>query len=202
MTTLTPVTDQDVLIAWGVAELRGAAGTRAVALGLLTAQVLDGLQSGDPDALSADGWAQVIAAIQHKRAPLIGNLFTLGIEWTRTTFDVAQLQAMEIIAVPEWHAKYPSHRMDELAGPRDLARTGPEFRGFETVIECPIAVGATLDGLFCLVEGYTRVAAFLHDAHGGLTKPGDIAVPTMPMLLGVSSRIHEWEGPKGWRWWP
>lgn len=197
MTTLTPVTDRTVLMAWALAELRGPAGTKAVALGQLSAQVLDGLRTGREDALSEDEWTQAVVAIGCKRAPLIGNLFTLDVAWHATVFDLPALQALEIIAIPEWHAKYPSHRMDELAGARHLPGSDPEFRGFETAGESPLAVCATLDGPCCLVEGYTRVATFLRDVGAGCTSDR-----AMRMLLGVSPRIHDWAGPKGWRWWP
>ena len=198
MIVLTPVSEATVLSAWAVAELRGPAGARAVEMGLMSAQVLDGLRADAGASFTAGDWTQAHHAIRFKRAPLIGNLFDLGIEWASAVFDVAQLHALQIIAIPEWHTKYPSHRMDELAGTRHLPGVTPEFRGFETTLESPIAVCASLDGTACLVEGYTRVGTFLRDVGAGLVPDN----ATMPMLLGISPRIHEWAGPKGWRWWP
>jgi len=198
MIALTQVTETTVLAAWAVAELRGPAGPRMVEAGFLSAQVLDGLRSGLVDSLSANGWEEAIAAIRIKRELLIGNLFTLGIEWYATAFAVEELRALEIIAVPEWLAKYPTRTMGELAGARSLEGIEPEFRGFGTALESPIAVAATLDGPRCLLEGYTRVGTFLRDVQAGLTPDTE-----MRMLVGVSPRIHEWHrGPQGWAWWP
>lgn len=126
MMTLTPVSEATVLSAWAVAELRGPAGARAVEMGLLSAHVLAGLRADAGASFTAADWAQAHQAIRFKRAPLIGNLFELGLEWSATVFDVAQLQALQVIAIPEWHAKYPSHRMDELAGTRYLPGVTPE----------------------------------------------------------------------------
>lgn len=197
MSTQAPVSDDNILEAWGVAELRGPSGTVAVERGLLSPQVLESVRADGGESLAADGWRQVRDTILVKRGPLIGNLFTLGIEWSLRAVTVDQLQALEIIAIPEWHAKYPTHRMDELAGARHLPGTAPEFRGFETACESPICVGASAEGPFCLVEGYTRVGTFLRDVLAGLTSERQ-----MRMLVGVSPRIHEWAGPTGWRWWP
>jgi hypothetical protein len=194
---LSTVTEQTVLSTWALAELRGPAGARAVEMGLMSAQVLDRLRTDADPSLTAAEWTQAHHAIRVKRAPLIGNLFDLGVTWSSAVFEVDDLQGLEIIAIPEWHAKYPTQRLEELAGTRHLSGDAPEFRGFETTLESPIAVCERLDGPCCLVEGYTRVATFLRDSGAGLTTSRE-----MRMLLGVSPRIHEWAGPRGRRWWP
>jgi hypothetical protein len=201
MTTWKPISASDMLRAWGVAELRSPKAQKALDQGLVSAQVADALRSGNLDTLSEDGWASIEAAVLKARAPLIGNLLELGVEWFDGEMSVEDLQALRIIELKEWVTKYPTRMLTELCGARDPARTEPEFKGFGTEIERPVAVGVDHHGPLCLVEGYTRVCTFLRDTSAGFHGDVESVTPQpIPMILGLSPRIAEWTHPKGHRW--
>ena len=191
-----PATASQMLRAWGVAELRSPRGEQALQAGLVSVHLLSMLRAQEFDAISPDGWASVEDAIIAMRGQLVSSLLHLELHWYDRTLDHDAISALRFFNLPEWQAKWSSQMLVDLAGEPDLARTGPEFHGFETVIERPIVVGPSLNGPFCLVEGYTRVCTWLRDMQKW-------PVPhSLPFLIGISPRIEAWAHPRGHRWWP
>jgi len=72
------------------------------------------------------------------------------------------------------------------------------FAGSETTVERPIAVGPSLDGPLCLMEGYTRLASILRDHRAGIC-----STPEVEMFVGIAPLIEtEWTSVQGnHRWW-
>lgn len=134
--------------------------------------------------------------IAQYRAPLTTGLLTLQLEWYEGAVRVDALRTMRFFNMPEWTAKAPSRLFGDLVGVRTLDGNAPEFRGFTTSIERPIAVGPSLDGPLCLVEGYTRCGAIVRDHGAGLS-----TIEQVPMIVGITPRIKEWSNGAGWRWW-
>ena len=192
-----PATASQMLRAWGVAELRSSRGDQALQAGLVSVHLLSMLRAQEFDAISPDGWASVEDAIIAMRGQLVSSLLHLDLHWYEHELDLAGVTALRFFNLPEWQAKWPSQRLVDLAGERDPGRTEPEWHGFETPIERPIAVGRTLHGPFCLVEGYTRVCTWLRDR-----RTGWLCEDSLPFLIGISPRIEQWAHPRGHRWWP
>ena len=191
-----PATASQMLQAWGVAELRSPRGDQALQAGLISPQLLEALRTQDFGGISPDGWASVEDATIAMRGQLVSSLLHLELHWYDHDLDLAGVQALRFFNLPEWQTKWPSQMLVDLAGERDTTRTEPEFRGFETPIERPIAVGPSLNGPFCLVEGYTRVCTWLRDQHAWPHHT------PLPFLIGISPQIQAWAHPRGHKWWP
>jgi CheY-like chemotaxis protein len=201
-----PTTASHMLRAWGVAELRSPRGSQALQAGLISPQLLDALHHQHFDTISPEGWAAIEDAVIAMRGQLVSSLLHLELRWYERELDLPGVQALRFFNLPEWQQKWPSQMLVDLAGERDPARTEPEFHGLETSLEPYgldtslerlIAVGATLRGPFCLVEGYTRAATWLRDKQAGLAGP-----ETLPFLIGISPHIAVWAHPRGHKWWP
>src|SRR5262245_28934793 len=103
---------------------------------------------------------------------------------------------MRFFNLPQWVSKAPSRSFGDLAGSRTVQGRVPEFRGFSTSIERPIAIAPSFSGAFCLLEGYTRCAAIVRDHRAGLS-----TLEAVPMIVGVCPRALEWTNGQGHPWW-
>src|SRR5437016_5674149 len=92
-------------------------------------------------------------AIREYRAPMLDDLVALEARWYEGALPVHRLGEMRFFNLPPWTTKTPSRMFADLAGTRTIAGNQPEFRGFRTTVERPIAVGADLTGPLCLLEG-------------------------------------------------
>ena len=126
---------------------------------------------------------------------MLGGLLSLRPEWYEGDIPAAELADMRFFDLPDWTAKTPSRNFGDLVGMRHLPGSEPEFRGFSTRIERPIAVAASLEGPFCLVEGYTRCGSSLRDHRAGLAN-----LDRLPIIAGITPRIAEWSDGHGHSW--
>ena len=188
------VTESSVLRAWAIAETttEKAPLRQAVREGRLR----DKLLGGRSDDLSEPEWQALERAILQTRGPMLTGLLSLRPDWHEGDMPVSRLADMRFFNVPAWTAKTPSRNFGDLAGRRHLPGVEPEFRGFATRTERPIAVAASLDGPFCLIEGYTRCASLLRDHRAGMASREQV-----PMVVGVTPRIAEWSDGRGHPWW-
>ncbi len=176
--------------AWAIAEATSqkAALGKAVAEGWCPPEMREKLLSGRYAALTETEWQALERVILQSRGPLLQGF--------EGHVPVEVLRQMRFFDLPDWTAKAPSRNLGDLCGERHLPGREPEFRGFFTGIERPIAVGPSLQGPFCLVEGYTRCGAILRDHRAGLSQ-----VERVPIIVGITPRIAEWSDGQGHRWW-
>jgi len=151
---------------------------------------------GRAETLTAQEWRLLENGIRQYRAPILNHLSTLGVEWFDGQIPVTALAVMRFFNLPQWVTKAPSRSFGDLAGRRQLPGSAPEFRGFSTMIERPIAVGPSLAGPLCLLEGYTRCGALVRDDRAGLSP-----LESIPIIVGVCPRITEWTNGAGHLWW-
>jgi len=125
------------------------------------------------------------------------QLIGLAPEWYEGEVAISFLDGMRFFNLPPWVSKVPSLQFADLALSRQRpAMNEAEFCGFATAIERPIAVAPSLEGPFCLLEGYTRCACILRDHRTGLS-----SLARLPMIVAVTSRIVEWSDEHGHLWW-
>lgn len=193
-----PVDETTVLRAWAIAEAMSQKTPlgKAVARGRYLPEMTEKLLSGRHEALSDSEWRALERDIVETRSALLQGLNALHPQWYEGHASAELLREIRFFNLPDWTAKTPSRRLVDLSGDRNLPGREPEFRGFSTSVERPIAVGPSLDGPLCLVEGYTRCCAILRDCRAGL-----LQVQQVPMIIGITSRIREWTNGQGHRWW-
>lgn len=192
------VTEATVLRAWAVAEATSAKEPlgKAVAEGRCPPEMRDKLLAGRHRELTEAEWQALVRAVLQARGPLLQGLLDLRPEWYEGKVPIPFVEQMFFFNLPAWVAKTPSRNLGDLAGTRHQSGNEPEFRGFFTDIERPIAVGPSLDGPFCLVEGYTRCGCLVRDHRAGLS-----ILDPIPILVGISPRIAEWSNGQGHLWW-
>lgn len=195
MATWRPVSLDVVLRSWGIAEATSTKESGFSAEVARQAPAIHGkLLRAEP--LSEAELDALARGIEQYRAPLISGLQAVQPQWFEGVLPVQTLAEMRFFNMNEWSEKAPSRMFGDLAGTRTIAGTQPEFRGFATSVERPIAVAPSLDGPFCLVEGYTRCAAIVRDHRAGLSATGEV-----PMIVGVTLRITAWSNGRGHAWW-
>jgi len=153
------VDQRAVLRAWAIAEATSAKEGlgRAIAADQASSELRDKLIAGRYAELNDVEWHWLESAIMQLRAPLLRGLLALGPDWYEGEVPVSFLDGMRFFNLPAWVRRAPSRRFADLALSREKPETNePEVRGFGTAVERPIAVGPSLEGPFCLLEGYTR----------------------------------------------
>jgi len=193
------VEQQSILRAWAIAEATSTKEPlgQAIAQGRgpsgLAAKVVAGLHEEITDA----EWQWLERAILQTRGHLLDGLIHLRPEWYEGEVLLTFLEGIRFFNLPDWVRKTPSRQFADLVmSRRKPVGHAPEFHGFATAIERPIAVGPSLEGPFCLLEGYTRCGCLLRDYRAGLS-----SLDRLPMVIGVASRIAEWSNGHGHRWW-
>jgi len=148
--------------------------------------------------LTEADWVSLKRAIIAVRSPFLVSLIALAPDWYVGHLSIDAVAAMRFANSDDWPQKWPSRVFGDLAGARHLPGRTPEFRGFRTTIERPIAVGPSLDGPFCLMEGYTRLACILRDHRAAIR-----STPDVELFVGVATLIEtEWTNVAGnHRWW-
>ena len=150
------------------------------------------------DTLTEADWVSLKRAIVVVRSPFLISLIALNPDWYVGRMSLDAVAAMRFANSGDWPQKWPSRVFGDLAGVRHLPGRAPEFRGFRTAIERPIAVGPALDGPFCLMEGYARLACVLRDHRAGIRNTTEAEI-----FVGVTRLIEtEWTNTAGnHRWW-
>ncbi len=198
MTEWRRITESAVLRAWAIAETTSNKTElgKAVREGRCPAELRDKLLGARDVELTEPEWQVLERAILDSRGALLRQLVDLRPEWYEGEVPVGSLEQLRFFNLPEWVAKAPSRNFGDLVGTRSQGGNAPEFRGFATRTERPVAVGAGLEGLLCLVEGYTRCGCLLRDYRAGLS-----SVERLPIIVGVTPRIQEWSNGQGHLWW-
>jgi hypothetical protein len=159
----------------------------------LAAKILAGLHAE----ITAAEWYWLEQTTLQTREPLLHGLIRLRPDWYDGEVPITFLEGMRFFNLAEWVRKIPSRQFADLAMSRQKpVGHEPEFHGFATAIERPIAAGPSLEGPFCLLEGYTRCGCLLRDYRAGLS-----SLDRLPMVIGVTSRIAEWSNGHGHLWW-
>jgi hypothetical protein len=186
-----------VLRAWAIAEATSGKEGFAHAFAEQAPQPMRAnVLNRHVESLTADEWRVLEVNIRQYRAPMLDHLLALGVDWFDAQLSVGALENMRFFNLPQWVSKAPSRRFGDLAGSRTVPGLAPEFRGFSTSIERPIAVAPSPCGPFCLLEGYTRCGAIVRDRRAGLS-----TLEVVPVIVGVCPRALEWTNGQGHQWW-
>ncbi len=176
---------------WAIAEATSAQKEMSEVVAGWPAETQRKLHAGEQDALSEDEWRMLEAAIVLTRQPLLVGLLWLQPQWYQGEVPVEMLADMRIINFSPFVQKAPSRKLSDLAEARPGGATDAKSEfSLDKMVGLPIAVGLSLDGPFCLVEGYTRCCTILRDYKGGTFSHRQV-----PLIVGVSERIVEWS------WW-
>jgi len=198
VTEWQPIPQSAVLRAWAIAETTSNKTPLgdAVREGRCAPELRDKLLGKRDGELTEAEWEALERAILQTRGALLGSLIDLRPQWYEGEVGIEALAQLRFFNLPDWVAKAASRSFGDLAGTRSQPGRQPEFRGFATRSERPIAVGASLEGPLCLIEGYTRCACLLRDYRAGLSTTSHL-----PLIVGVTPRIREWSNGQGHSWW-
>ena len=176
---------------WALAEATsGQTGMSQVVAGW-PAETQHKLSTGQHDSLSENEWRMLEAGIVLTREPLLIGLLWLQPQWYRGEVPVEMLADMRIINFSPFVQKAPSRKLADLAeAERGGGRGAKSEFSLDKMVGLPIAVGLSLDGRLCLVEGYSRCCRILRDHKDGIFQHRRV-----PFIVGVSERIVEWS------WW-
>ena len=148
------------------------------------------LQAEGLGALTPVDWQLLERDIRWARQPMLGPLLVLGPTWYRGHLSVDVLAGVRAIGFPPFVEKAPARRLAALCAAEGHpgAATGEFKRAAMTAP--PILVGETLEGPWCLAEGYRRCCRAIRDQEAGRFdgKP-------LPVIVGVHATIARWS------WW-
>lgn len=163
----TPIDQHKVLREWAIAEATSSKEDFPKLLAQHVPQVLQKLRAGQRGALTEAELRDLERAIEHYRVPLLTELLRLQPQWYEGEIPVEILADMRIFNLPDWVRWAPSRKLSNFCGERTGEAAGrAEFKGFTA--ERPVAVGPSLQGPYCLVEGYTRCCGILRDFKAGI----------------------------------
>ena len=193
------VDQRAVLRAWAIAEATSA--KKPLEQAVMQARGPTGLSAkilaGRHAKITETEWQWLEQSILEVRRALLHGLIRLRPDWYEGEVPIIFLEDMRFFKLSDWVRKVPSRQFADLVMSRERpAGNEPEFRGFATSIERPIAAGPSLDGPFCLLEGYTRCGCLLRDYRAGFS-----SLDRLPMMIGVTPRIAEWSDGHGHLWW-
>lgn len=198
--------EQDLWWNWAVAELDSArfgdAFRRWIPTDLQT-RVL----ANRRDDLTVDDWAQLKTAVLNVRFPILLDLLLLGTDWYLGDLDSIELPSLRVMNYEPHVRLAPSRNLAALAKELDAGRNPPgedEFgNNYRTIRDAflldrargrPILVAEDSSGPFTMLEGYTRMTAMT-----SLAAAERIHIPSVPILLGVCPRLHDWHQYGVWQ---
>jgi hypothetical protein len=149
--------------------------------------------------LSDRDWKSLRAAVLSTRADIVQALLDLGVEWFRGELPSNEWATVRVMNLHIFTRIAPSRRLIELATALDAGAvpsvwTPSNYARLRSTFDVsrmhgdPIVVARRRAGPYTLVEGTTRMCVLLSK-----TEHGEIDVPSIPVVLGLSPRLERWE---------
>jgi len=143
----------------------------------------------DGGTLSETDWQVLEHGIRWARQPMLDPLLALHPTWYRGELPVDVLAGARTINLPAYVERAPSRQLAALCATRGQSEGAPEFH-HASMTAPAILVGPTLDGPWCLVEGYRRCCRAIRDDRAGRFDGLPLSV-----IVGVGPDMSRW------RWW-
>ena len=182
------IDESEMLRAWALAEVTSSTSPMQQAPDF--DPVREKLRAGGADTLTPADWQLLERGIRWAREPILGPLLALRPRWYRAHLPVEVLADARTIGFPLFVAKAPSRRLAALCAAEGHPGAAPgEFRR-EAMTAPPILVGVTLEGPWCLAEGYRRCCRAIRDQQAECFD----GLP-LPVIVGVGPEMARWT------WW-
>lgn len=184
----TPINIDVVLLAWGLGEAKSEKPDHVISTSL-DPGIVTSIRAGH--ALTTEQEETVKDNLLIARRGMLHDLLRLQPDWYRGQMGADELGRLRIYN--------ESNAIRKAGGSRDMTalmlrgdlNEPMQFVGDPGKLsEPPIGVGKTLDGPFCLIDGYNRCRALLRDHHSGRR-----CLDHISFIVGVTNRIAEY------RWW-
>lgn len=151
--------------------------------------VREKLHAGGPGTLTNADWQLLERGIRWARQPMLDPLLSLHPMWYRGHLPIGVLGDARTINFQPFVEKAPSRRLAALCVTGGHSEDVAEFD--RAAMTAPlILVGLTLEGPWCLVEGYRRCCRAIRDDRAGRFD----GLP-LPAIVGVGTEMARWQ------WW-
>lgn len=199
MTELEEVSEREVIRNWAVAEV--ASTRRAPYLqGTFSPEILSKVHEGRLANLSEEEWGVLEGMIRRNRHELLDGLLPLGVKWYKGVLPVKELLKLKMISWRPFVDLAKSNNLIDLVRAFERGEMPPHHHEFsenlrriqrtlnlQEMIGAPIVVSRGELPPYYLIEGFTRCSAMSLNYRKGIFSGKKI-----PVILGVSERIHEW----------
>jgi hypothetical protein len=149
--------------------------------------------------LSDAEWEELRRAVRSTRADPVQSLLDLGPKWFLGDLPANAWATVRVMNLTIFTRMAPSRRLADLATALDAGAvpsvwTPSNYSRLRSTFDLsrmhgdPILVARRRAGPYILVEGTTRMCVLLSK-----TRDGEISVPSVPVVLGVSPRLDRWE---------
>ena len=176
-----------MLRAWALAEVTSSTSPMQKASEF--DPVREKLRAGGADTLIPADWQLLERGIRWARQPMLDPLLALQPTWYRGSLPIDVLAGARMINLPAYVERAPSRQFAAFCVTRGQPGGPPEFNR-AAMTAPPILAGTTLDGPWCLVEGYRRCCRAIRDHLAGRFDE----LP-LPVIVGVSPDMPRWP------WW-
>lgn len=184
---------------WALAEVATVRRQRYLD-GRLPNDLIRKIRSGHFD-FTDEEYSHLVEMIKSNRSDLLAGLLGLDFEWYEGKLPIEALKNMEMMNWPPFvnlagsrklidlvlsfkHGKMPPNH-NEFA--ENLERIRADFK-LENMLGKPIVLIRSKESPYVLVEGFTRLSALLLNVLEGKEYGEEL-----PIILGVSQRLSEWE---------
>jgi len=181
------IDESEMVRAWALAEVTGPSSPLQQVPQL--DPVREKLRAGGAGTLTNADWQLLERGIRLTRQPMLDPLLALRPTWYRGHLPIDVLAGARTINYQRFVELAPSRRLAALCVTRGQPGGAPEFDR-AAMTAPPILIGPTLDGPWCLVEGYRRCCRAIRDDLAGHFD----GLP-LPVIVGVGPDMSRW------RWW-
>ena len=199
ITDLQKINEEEMLKNWALAEV-ASVRRRKYLSGILPESLIQKISRGRYE-FTQDEWKTLIEMIRSTRSQLLNDLLKLDVEWYEGKLPMQELKDLEMMNWPPFVNLAGSKRFLDLVNAfrdgkmpsnhhefaENLERIRKELK-IENMKGKPIVLSRSDKPPYSLVEGFTRLSAMLLNILNGKLYEGEI-----PVILGVSRRLDEWE---------
>ena len=199
ITDLQKINEEEMLKNWALAEV-ASVRRRKYLSGILPESLIQKISRGRYE-FTQDEWKTLIEMIRSTRSQLLNDLLKLDVEWYEGKLPIQELKDLEMMNWPQFVNLAGSKRFLDLVNAFREGKMPPNHHEFAENLERirkelkienmkgkPIVLSRSDKPPYSLVEGFTRLSAMLLNILNGKLYEGEI-----PVILGVSRRLDEWE---------
>jgi hypothetical protein len=151
------------------------------------------------EGFSDQDWEDLRSAVLSTRSDILQALLDLDPAWYRAELPASEWPKVRVMDLRIFTSIAPSRRLGELttaldAGAVPAVWSPANYSGLRSAFDLgrmhgsPILVARRRTGPYTLLEGTTRMCALV-----SLTTHGEVSVPSLPVVLGVSRSLDRWE---------
>lgn len=200
ITIIEEISAVEMLRDWALAEASSERRIPYVRT-YLTDEVIRKVTSQKASDLSEKELENLEQMILKERSDLLSDLLKLNVEWHRGNLPLKEVEGLRIMDWPPFVNLVESRGLVDLVRAFQAGKMPPNHHGFETnlhkmkagfsfdkMVGTPILVARSKEPPYVLIEGFTRLSAMLLNVFDGIQY-----VEALPVILGVSQRLDEWD---------